>query len=233
MKLEVNISKAKFFSILGAVLVLAGALFAYAYGTNSPSVFGHSIQEVDGITCTAGQAITRDTTGLWKCVAVGGSSSSNAWKDVSVEYYTEDCRINQIPGTENKAGCNQNGAIYDVTDPNNRRATIPISGECAGAKELLFKYYIQVPQTTSGGYAIMELIPRRGNVGQNSQYTNPAIINYQSGRVLLSQVAADAAGQTRGQFKIDVQDINDAVYLGLPTGAQDSLLFGLELDKCR
>src|SRR3989338_491839 len=69
MKLEVNISKAKFFSILGAVLVLAGALFAYAYWTNSPSVFGHSIQEVDGITCTAGQAITRDTTGLWKCVA--------------------------------------------------------------------------------------------------------------------------------------------------------------------
>jgi len=47
MKLEVNLSKKYFFILLGTILVLAGAIYGYAYGGNSPSVMGHSGWEIE------------------------------------------------------------------------------------------------------------------------------------------------------------------------------------------
>ena|SRR3989338_6623263 len=48
MKIEVNVSKKVAFSVIGAVLVLAGAIVAIAYGTSNPANFGHSAGEVEG-----------------------------------------------------------------------------------------------------------------------------------------------------------------------------------------
>lgn len=51
MKLEVNITKTKLFILLGAILLMGGVIFTYAYVNpptgGSPSVFGHSINEID------------------------------------------------------------------------------------------------------------------------------------------------------------------------------------------
>lgn len=47
MKLQVNLRKRYFVVFLAVALVLGGSLLAYAYGTSSPSTFGHSAGEVD------------------------------------------------------------------------------------------------------------------------------------------------------------------------------------------
>ena len=47
MKLEVNLSKKSFFILLGAILVLAGAIYGYAYGGSEPEVMGHSGGEIE------------------------------------------------------------------------------------------------------------------------------------------------------------------------------------------
>jgi len=47
MKFEVNIDKKFAFMIFGAILILAGAIYGYAYGGNTPAVMGHSLGEID------------------------------------------------------------------------------------------------------------------------------------------------------------------------------------------
>lgn len=76
MKININLEKKYAFLILGAVLLLAGVFAVWAYNSNpaNPSKLGHTLNEVDGITCAAGQAVTRNATG-WSCVAVGGSGN--------------------------------------------------------------------------------------------------------------------------------------------------------------
>ncbi len=66
MKIEVNINKWHFVIILSSVLVLAGIFITYAYDTNDPRVFGHTVSEVTGaqarITtteCPDGKAIVQ------------------------------------------------------------------------------------------------------------------------------------------------------------------------------
>jgi hypothetical protein len=46
MKIEVNINKTYFMIILGVMFLLAGGL-VYAYGGSSPSVVGHSANEIE------------------------------------------------------------------------------------------------------------------------------------------------------------------------------------------
>ena len=46
MKFEVNIDKKYFFILLGAILILAGAIYGYA----QPNIFGHSVGEIDVAT---------------------------------------------------------------------------------------------------------------------------------------------------------------------------------------
>jgi hypothetical protein len=46
MKFEVNVRKKFAFMILGAILILAGVIYGYAYGGNVPDVMGHSGNEI-------------------------------------------------------------------------------------------------------------------------------------------------------------------------------------------
>jgi len=63
MELKVVIDKKFAFMILGAILVLAGAIYGYAHGGSTPSVMGHSFEEVEGVqarvsgSCSAGSSI--------------------------------------------------------------------------------------------------------------------------------------------------------------------------------
>jgi len=47
MEFNITVEKRYFFGILGAILFLAGIFAVYAYGTNEPEVFGHSVGELD------------------------------------------------------------------------------------------------------------------------------------------------------------------------------------------
>lgn len=47
MKIEVNLTKTKFFILLGAILLLAGIFVVYAFGGSQPSIVGHSVGEID------------------------------------------------------------------------------------------------------------------------------------------------------------------------------------------
>lgn len=59
--MQINIRKKYFFGILAMILVLAGAISAYAYNTNNPSYFGHTASEIDGIVANANHAVTADS----------------------------------------------------------------------------------------------------------------------------------------------------------------------------
>jgi hypothetical protein len=47
MKFEVNIDKKYFFILLGTILILAGAIYGYAFGGSEPEVMGHSGNEIN------------------------------------------------------------------------------------------------------------------------------------------------------------------------------------------
>ncbi len=47
MKFEVNIDKKYFFILLGTILILAGAIYGYAYDGSEPEVMGHSGNEIN------------------------------------------------------------------------------------------------------------------------------------------------------------------------------------------
>ncbi len=76
MKIEVHVTKRYFFGILGLVLLLAGVLMVYAYGTSTPSVFGHSAGEVEvqinGQTFNLQQAINQGN------ISVNGASGAGS-----------------------------------------------------------------------------------------------------------------------------------------------------------
>jgi hypothetical protein len=62
MKIEVNLEKRYFFTLLGTILILGGILGVIAYNSGAePSVFGHSAEELDveinGQTMTLQEAI--------------------------------------------------------------------------------------------------------------------------------------------------------------------------------
>ncbi len=50
MQIELDVSKKYFFTILAGILILAGIFAVYAFGTSSPSVFGHTASEVENIS---------------------------------------------------------------------------------------------------------------------------------------------------------------------------------------
>ena len=47
MKIEVNVTKRRFFMIFGTILLLVGIFTVYAFGTNNPSSFGHTLGEIE------------------------------------------------------------------------------------------------------------------------------------------------------------------------------------------
>jgi len=84
MRLEVNVTKKRFFVILGAILLLSGMIAVYAYNADwannarDPATYGHSPDEIVGdVKCSAGQALTITNTG-WGCVSVGGGTGGSS-----------------------------------------------------------------------------------------------------------------------------------------------------------
>ncbi len=60
MELKVVIDKKFAFMIFGAILILAGAIYGYAFGGNVPDVMGHSLGEIDIVksySCGSGKYI--------------------------------------------------------------------------------------------------------------------------------------------------------------------------------
>lgn len=96
MKIEVNVSKAYFFSILGAMLIIAGVIGVIAYGTSEPSKFGHSFGEIEGVqkeingACPAGKAIRvirNDGSVLCQSVS-GGTGADSPITYTRTDYFT-------------------------------------------------------------------------------------------------------------------------------------------------
>jgi hypothetical protein len=75
MKIQINIQKRYFFGIVGMLLILGVVFGVYATIDSSSPNPGHNINELGGITCANGEAITRNASG-WGCVAVSQGSGS-------------------------------------------------------------------------------------------------------------------------------------------------------------
>jgi len=80
MKVELNIEKKYFFAILSTAVIFAAVIGVYAYGTSTPSVFGHTAEELaitlpNGSTSTLQQAITNNYIGgggaVYNCFCSG------------------------------------------------------------------------------------------------------------------------------------------------------------------
>lgn len=81
MKIEVNLKKKYFFSLLTILIVLSGALIVYAYNSSpgNASTFGHSANEIE-VTLPNGNVVTLDyavRNGLLGNGSNGGASISN------------------------------------------------------------------------------------------------------------------------------------------------------------
>lgn len=77
MRVEVNIEKKYFFTIVALILIFGCAFFAYGTmisGSFKPNP-GHDLSEIGGPICQNGQALTRNSAG-WDCINV--SNSKNA-----------------------------------------------------------------------------------------------------------------------------------------------------------
>lgn len=59
MKLEVTIEKRYVALIVVALFFVAGGFFAYAYGTSTPSTFGHSFGEIEGVQARIASGLTQ------------------------------------------------------------------------------------------------------------------------------------------------------------------------------
>lgn len=92
MKIEVNLEKKYFYSILAVIIIVGGVFVVNAYGTNNPQVFGHSSGEVDvvveGTTKTLQNAIDNDFCKVNgdDCPPSGGSGFTASEHTVNVYF---------------------------------------------------------------------------------------------------------------------------------------------------
>ncbi|MBR9690843.1 hypothetical protein GOV08_04110 [Candidatus Woesearchaeota archaeon] len=49
MKLEINIEKKHFWITLSTIVIITMAIFVYAFGTDNPPNFGHTVGEIEGL----------------------------------------------------------------------------------------------------------------------------------------------------------------------------------------
>jgi len=108
MELKVVIDKKFAFMILGAILVLAGAIYGYAYGGSEPEVMGHSGDEIDGVqaatirNCGSGRFIRSiSSDGSTTC---GNDNSGNGvfggWYSTGPHFANYPCQVkNGITGS--------------------------------------------------------------------------------------------------------------------------------------
>jgi hypothetical protein len=67
-KIEVNVSNKLFYTVITILAVLLIGVGVYAYGTNNPSVMGHSISEIEPPQyCEASGGWLRHYNGAWHC----------------------------------------------------------------------------------------------------------------------------------------------------------------------
>ena len=84
MKFEVNIDKKYFFILLGAILILVGAIYGYAQADIAPNP-GHLFEEIEGVqaklingNCSEGEIVQSidSVTGNVTCIANGVGDDS-------------------------------------------------------------------------------------------------------------------------------------------------------------
>ena len=81
MRIVVNLKKGYFLAVVIGFLLLAGIFVVYAYGTNNPSQFGHTISEILAPKgCSPGQALVKNSTDrltggtVWRCGNIGNTT---------------------------------------------------------------------------------------------------------------------------------------------------------------
>ena len=75
MKIEVNITKTRFFTLLGVILLLGLVVYVRAFGGDNPSVMGHSVGEIDWTEQIQGDIIVRDNVKLGSSLEVSNQKT--------------------------------------------------------------------------------------------------------------------------------------------------------------
>ena len=83
MKIEVDIKKKYFFTLLSLFIVLSVVAVGVAFGTNNPAEFGHTLGEVQLPACTEGQVL-KVVGGVWTCGSSGAVTSVSGTGDIVV-----------------------------------------------------------------------------------------------------------------------------------------------------
>lgn len=109
MKIEVNITKTKLFVLIISLFVLGGMIFAFAYGTNNPQVFGHSANEVE--------------------ITLANGTVTNLQQAISNNLFNDGQQINFISPvivTANNTGIGRSWTTYDASSsvPSTAKAVI-------------------------------------------------------------------------------------------------------------
>lgn len=127
MRFEVNIEKKSFAFILFGVLALIGVVGVIAYGTSSPSTFGHSVGELNWAeTINANINVSKNITANMFCIggscinSWGGTGGSSQWTTSGNNiYYTNgNVFIEKLLGAGNiSANGFINGKQLNVGDP--------------------------------------------------------------------------------------------------------------------
>jgi len=94
MKIEVNINKKYFYTIVALLIIIGGVFVVYAFGTNDPATFGHSMGELAPPSGCNGYL--KYSGGVWTCdtPSGGGGGPYN-----QADYYDEIASINYASNT--------------------------------------------------------------------------------------------------------------------------------------
>ena len=125
MNFNIKIDKKHFFILLGAILILAGAIYGYAYGGFDPESMGHSFEELEGVqarvsgSCSAGSSIR----------------AINASGGVTCE--TDDVGMGYITGITAGTGMTGGGISGSVTlNANTSYLQARVSGSCSAGSSI-------------------------------------------------------------------------------------------------
>ncbi len=118
MKVEVNVTKKYFVISLGFLLILASLFSVYAAITTDKPNPGHNINEIGGVDCIEGQALTR-VEGTWKCVDLSTGtveSQSSNLKVVETVFFTETSLGGYVQKGANGADIQVSGGSLVITE---------------------------------------------------------------------------------------------------------------------
>ena len=111
MKIEVNLKKKYFISIVVLLIVVAGIFFVYAFGGNSPSTLGHSAGEMEVIiganTYSLQQAINVGLLGNSSGVVSGQLDCNTVSSGFKLKFASASCAL----------GYNLTGGACDIIPP--------------------------------------------------------------------------------------------------------------------